>query len=583
MKAPPPSLVEDTPVPDATTLDHAAAPAPGMRGRRPKRARLLAVLVAIVAAAGAVVALVAATRPSAPTVSVALGPPRFVEEAAGAGLVHAYEGEYPYVVGGGVAAFDCNDDGKADLYLAGGAGPAGLFRNMSPVGGALRFEALPDPATDLLSVTGAYPLDIDGDGITDLAVLRLGENVILRGLGGCRFERANEALDLKGREAWTVGFSATWDGAADMPTLAFGSYLGLDAKHQPTDECDDSAIVRPAASGRTYGPPVRLSPGWCSLSMLFSDWDRSGRRDLRVSNDRHYYTKGEEQLWRVEPGKAPRLYTRSEGWARLTIWGMGIASQDLTGDGRPEVYLTSQSDNKLQTLVDGATGPEYRDIALRRNVTAHRPYTGDEFLPSTAWHPEFADVNNDSFPDLFVSKGNVGGEADHAEKDPSNLLIGQEDGTFVEGAEAAGIVRFGMARGAALVDLNLDGQLDLVQVVRKDNVELWRNVGGGDAAKPASMGHWIAVGLEQAGVNRDAIGSWVEVRIGDRTIQREVTVGGGHAGGQLGWIHFGLGTADAGDVRITWPDGHAGPWLHVAADQFMQIDKDSATARPWAP
>ena len=36
---------------------------------------------------------------------------------------------------------------------------------------------------------------------------------------------------------------------------------------------------------------------------------------------------------------------------------MGIASQDLTGDGYPEVYLTSQGDNKLQTLADGPARP----------------------------------------------------------------------------------------------------------------------------------------------------------------------------------------------------------------------------------
>ena len=41
----------------------------------------------------------------------------------------------------------------------------------------------------------------------------------------------------------------------------------------------------------------------------------------------------------------------------MQIWGMGIASQDLTGDGQPEVFLTSQADNKLQTLDEGATGP----------------------------------------------------------------------------------------------------------------------------------------------------------------------------------------------------------------------------------
>ena len=36
---------------------------------------------------------------------------------------------------------------------------------------------------------------------------------MLRGLGDCRFERANEALGLDGGDTWTVAFSATWEGA----------------------------------------------------------------------------------------------------------------------------------------------------------------------------------------------------------------------------------------------------------------------------------------------------------------------------------------------------------------------------------
>ena len=109
----------------------------------------------------------------------------------------------------------------------------------------------------------------------------------------------------------------------------------------------------------------------------------------------------------------------------MQIWGMGIASQDLTGDGRPEVVLTSQGDNKLQTLDEGATGPSYHDIALERGVTAHRPVTGGDVLPSTAWHPEFADVNNDAFVDLYLSKGNVEAMTEYAAKDPNSLLLGQ--------------------------------------------------------------------------------------------------------------------------------------------------------------
>ena len=104
------------------------------------------------------------------------------------------------------------------MYLAGGSDPAALYRNESPVGGAFRFSQLADPTTDLTRVTGAYPIDIDGDGSTDLAVLRVGENVLLRGLGDCRFERANEASGFDGGDVWTTAFSATWeddDGAAD--------------------------------------------------------------------------------------------------------------------------------------------------------------------------------------------------------------------------------------------------------------------------------------------------------------------------------------------------------------------------------
>ena len=130
---------------------------------------------------------------------------------------------------------------------------------------------------------------------------------------------------------------------------------------------------------------------------------------------------------------------------------MGIASADLTGDGYPEVYLTSQGDNKLQTLADGPAQPAYEDIALERGATAHRPFTGGDVLPSTAWHAEFADVNNDGFLDLFVAKGNVEAQTEYAMRDPNNLLIGQADGTFVEGAEDAGHRQLppGARRGAS--------------------------------------------------------------------------------------------------------------------------------------
>jgi hypothetical protein len=432
--------------------------------------------------------------------------------------------------------------------------------------------------TDLTAVTGAYPLDLDGDHHVDDAVLRAGEDVILRGLGDCRFQQANDSLGIDGADSWTVAFSATWEASNDLPTLAFGDYLTPDRK-----SCEDSRLLRPAPAGDRYEPAIALAPGYCTLSMLFSDWNRSGQRDLRVTNDRHYSRDGTDQLWRIAPGEPPRLYTEADGWRPLRIWGMGIASDDVTGDGYPEVFLTSQGDNKLQTLVDGPTQPAYEDIALDRGVTAHRPFAGGDVLPSTAWHAEFADVNNDGYRDLFVAKGNVEAQQEYAARDPSNLLIGQDDGSFEEGAEDAGIVSYERARGGALVDLNLDGLLDLVVVNRVEPVAVWRNVGGGDAENPEPIGSWAAVRLRQPAPNVDAIGAWLETRTGDRTSVREVTVGGGHASGQLGWIHLGLGEAEQTEVRVHWPDGETGPWVTLEAGQFSTIERGSSEAITWTP
>jgi hypothetical protein len=531
-----------------------------------KKGWLIAGIIAVVLVVG-LGAVVLLTSGGAITPTEALRAPRFVEEAEAAGVDHAYDGDWTYFVGGGVAVFDCNRDQKPDLYLAGGTNPAALYRNESPVGGSLRFSRIADSGTDLTAV--------------NLAVLRFGENMLFRGLGNCEFVRANDELGFDGGDEWTAGFSATWERGAVMPTLAIGMYVELDEEGRQNGDCSDNLLFRPV--GSAYADPIPLSPGWCSLSVLFSDWDRSGRRDLRLANDKHYYRDGEEQLWRIEEGEPPRLYTREDGWNKLQIWGMGIASHDVTGDGLPEVFLTSQGDNKFRELTDGPAQPSYGDIAIRRGVTAHRPYAGDDAMPSTGWHPEFQDVNNDGFIDLFISKGNVDSMPEYAAEDPNNLLLGQPDGTFAEGAVDAGIVHFDRSRGAALVDLNLDGLLDLIEVNRVENVNIWRNVGLGDTTNPAPMGNWLAIHLEQPDVNTDAIGSWIEVKVGDHIVEREVNIGGGHAGGQIGWIHFGLGPSEEAEIRVQWPSGEAGPWMTVAANRFITVARGSDTPEVWTP
>lgn len=467
---------------------------------------------------------------------------------------HVYAGGWEHFVGGGVAVFDCSGDGLPELVAAGGQGPARLFLNRS-AGGKVAFVEGDFP--EETGVTGAWPIDIDSDGEVDLVLARVGENRLLRGTGDCRFEPANAAWGFDGRDRWSTAFAATWEAGEAWPTLAFGNYVDRDNPEGPFEACDVNHLYRPQNGG--YGEGEALQPGFCALSMLISDWSRSGVADLRVSNDRHYYVSGgTEQMWRL--GEVPNLLGEAEGFEPVSLWGMGIASRDITGDGRPEVMLTSMGDQVL--MQQGESGWARAPYSL--GVTAASPHTGEDGRPSTGWHPEWGDVDNDGRVDLFITKGNVDQMPGMAMEDPNNLLMQKEDGTFAEAAKVAGVATSERSRGAALADLDGDGRRDLVVVNRRAPMEVWQNVTPG-------TGHWIKIDPGQLENNLFAIGAWVELRQGERREAVERTVGGGHGGGTLMPLHFGLGQADGAEVRVIWPDGVASPWVPLSAGQTYRV------------
>jgi enediyne biosynthesis protein E4 len=499
--------------------------------------------------------------------------PRFVEETKSSGVASAYTGEWQYMAGGGVATFDCNKDGFPDMLLAGGSSRAKFYRNVSARGGKLRFKKRAS-GLEFDKVTGAYPLDIDSDGNMDLVLLRVGENLVMRGLGNCKFERANTRWAFDGGDAWSTALAATWEKGAAWPTIAIGNYIDRKEEAFPWGSCTDNWLHRP--DGEKFARPAALTPSFCALSMLFTDWNKSGAPSLRIANDREYYKGGQEQLWRIAPGAPPAPYTDKDGWKPLRIWGMGIAEYDLNFDGYPEFFMSSMADNRLQVLAlpqDGAVKPSYGEAAFSKGVTAHRPYTGGDLKPSTAWHTQFEDVNNDGLADLFIVKGNVAKMPDFAAKDPNNLLLQGADGKFTEAGDKAGVASLAMGRGGMLTDFNLDGLLDMVVVNRWENAQIWRNAS-------TNAGHWIEVKLEQPAPNRDAIGAWIEVKRGGKIMRREITVGGGHASGEAGWWHMGLGGMAEAELRVVWPDGTGGEWEKVASDRFYVLERGKP-AKVW--
>ena len=547
--------------------------------------------------------------------------PLYQERARQAGIEHRYEGPWEYFVGGGVSSFDCNGDRLPELFFAGGKQPAALYLNRSQPDGDLRFEKSEESPLALTGVTGSYPIDIDNDGFLDLVVLRVGNNRLFKGYSDCRFKPANAIWDFDGGTAWSTAFSATFEAGNTYPTLAIGNYVDRTAPGSPWGTCHDNELYRPSDSSLKdasledaslknssledpspndlspedpskspapqYSNKQSLSPGHCALSMLFTDWNKNGTDALRITNDRHYYRGGEEQLWRLDAGLYPRLYGRADGWQPLVIWGMGIAETDLDADGYPEYALTSMGDTKLQVLdlqqaID-ENRPAYEDMAWSRGATAHRPYTGGDLKPSTGWHAEFDDVNNDGRQDLFIAKGNVENMQDFALYDPDNLLMGTFDQRFSEQGHTAGLALDTGGRGAAVVDLDADGLLDIVVVNRNDNVSVFHNEGMQHNHITRAAGNWLKVELQQDGSNRNAIGARLSVKTGNHVQSRRVQVGGGHASGSAGFIHIGLGVAERATVRVQWPDGQWSAPYKLFANRHIILRRDQDHALQWFP
>jgi hypothetical protein len=128
------------------------------------------------------------------------------------------------------------------------------------------------------------------------------------------------------------------------------------------------------------------------------------------------------------------------------------------------------------------------------------------------------------------------------------LLRNNGDGTFTDVAYVNQADRIEDGRGVAILDYDLDGQIDVALRNYRQPAQLLRNRGG--------AGHWLEIKLVGTRSNRDAIGARLTLTAAGQRQTREVRAGSAYLSGSSLVQHFGLGGAERVDsLAVRWPSG----------------------------
>ena len=100
---------------------------------------------------------------------------------------------------------------------------------------------------------------------------------------------------------------------------------------------------------------------------------------------------------------------------------------------------------------------------------------------------------------------------------------------------------------------------------------------------PRVGGNWLKVELRQPDDNRFAVGARLSLKTGNHVQTRRLQIGGGHASGELGFVHFGLGVAERATLRVQWPDGEWSAPYQLFANHHVVVSRDKDHVLHWFP
>ncbi len=486
-------------------------------------------------------------------------------------------------IGGGIGLVDYDRDGDDDLFLPGGGNIAN-DKSISPVensffrrNGKLQFQQIASQAFVDGSTCysfGATIGDYDQDGYPDIFVTGYGGQQIFQNMGDGTFEDVSQRADLQNKEwsscaAWCdlnndgnldlyVTHYAKWNWDLEKPCF---SRSGQRDRCVPADfEGEADQILIQDGTGalldQSGSSPAKPSRG---LGVVAGDWDVDGDIDLYVANDVnpniYLLNDGHAKFEEIGSRSGTSLGSRS-----VPDGSMGIGVGDFDGNGLPDFLVTNYQDEYCELYAN--QGNAYYRLGTR---PAGLMALGSR---NVCWGTNFLDADLDGDEDVMVVSG-------HTSRFPSGTTL-QQLPYMLENLEKKRLINHSgksgdffantyPARGHAVGDFDDDGDVDcIVSMIEQPTIVLEN--------RSEHLGHYLFVDLVGTKSNRDAIGAYVECKLGDGKIVRHRYSGGSYASSNSASLHFGLGSAKSIDqVTVHWPLGGTTVLENVPVDQKIQV------------